>query len=195
VKLPRGNRRGIRREALRAWIARRAPDGCARIRRAFFVTVPGAPAHSTTFSTDDFLIIDCVHRGASVPDPLRSRVDHLLELGIVERVGRGRGSRLLLSSRFYRHLGKAGVYTRRRGLDRETNKALLLKHIEDSLVAGARMEELRQVLPALSRSQIQVLLRELVEQGTVHVHGATRAARWYPGPRLPDCNHDRERLQ
>jgi ATP-dependent DNA helicase RecG len=148
-----------------------------------------------TFSTDDFLVVDLVHRGRPVPDLLRARVEHLLEQGVIERVGRGRGTRLLLSRRFYRHLGKAGVYTRKRGLDRETNKALLAKHIQDNETVGARMEELRQVLPALSRSQIQVLLRELVKDGTVHVHGATRGARWYPGRQPADCNHGEEGSQ
>ena len=55
---------------------------------------------------------------------------------------------------------------------------------------GSLMEEPRQVLPALSRSQIQLLLRELVEDKRVHVHGATRAARWHHGPGTPDCNHE-----
>jgi len=72
---------------------------------------------------------------------------------------------LLLSRRFYRHLGKAGVYTRKRGLDRETNKALLVKHIEDNQAGGSRMEELRQVLPALARSQIQVFDARVGEGG------------------------------
>lgn len=150
---------------------------------------------TAAFSVSDFLVIDSVHRDVDVPDLLAPRVDQLVEQGILERVGRGRGTRLLLSRRFFRHLGKAGVYTRRRGLDRDTNKALLLKHIEDNRAEGARMEELRQVLPALSRSQIQVLLREMVRAGAVHVHGATRAARWYPGSRSPDCNHPPEKLQ
>jgi ATP-dependent DNA helicase RecG len=53
------------------------------------------------------------------------------------------------------------------------------------------MEELRQVLPLLSRSQIQVLLREMKKQGLVHIHGATRAGHWYPGPEQTDCNHQK----
>lgn len=36
------------------------------------------------------------------------------------------------------------------------------------------MEELRQVLPALNRSQIQVLLRELVNQGAIHKKATQR---------------------
>ena len=46
---------------------------------------------------------------------------------------------------------------------------------------SAQMEEFRQVLPALSRSQIQVLLRELRGEGSIHSVGVTKAARWYPG--------------
>jgi ATP-dependent DNA helicase RecG len=142
-----------------------------------------------SFNTDDFLAIDLVHREAPIPEHLKARVQHFLELGIFERVGRGRGSRLLLSRRFYRFLGKSGIYTRKRGLDRETNKALLLKHIEDSGSTGARLSELRQVLPAQSRGEVQVLLRELVKQNRVHIHGRTRGARWHVGPESHSCNH------
>lgn len=133
------------------------------------------------FSTDDFLVVDLVHREQPVPDHLRSQVAHLLEQGIIERMGRGRGVRLLLSQRFYRRLGKAGVYTRKRGLDRETNKALLLKHIQDNRKEGSPLQELRQVLPALSRDQVQTLLRELKAAGLIHNAERTRASRWYPG--------------
>ena len=148
-----------------------------------------------SFSTEDFLLIDLVHREQVLPDFLKSRIPHLLEQGVIERWGRGRGVRYILSRRFYRFLGKPGVYTRRRGLDRETNKALILKHIGDNATLGVRMEELRQVLPSHSRSQIQVLLRELRKEGRVHVHGATRSALWFPGPARKDCNHEGEKLQ
>ena len=133
------------------------------------------------FSLDDFLVVDLVHREQRIPDSLRSRVEHLLEQGIIERVGRGRGVRLLLSRRFYRHIGKAGVYTRKRGLDRETNKELLLKHIQDTRREGSPLRELAQVLPALSRAEVQNLLRGLRDEGRIHNVGRTKAARWYPG--------------
>jgi ATP-dependent DNA helicase RecG len=143
------------------------------------------------FGTEDLLVVDRVHREEPIPEMLRPRIEPLLAEGILERVGRGRGSRLLLSQRFYRHLGKSGAYTRKRGLDRETNKQLLLKHIQDNEAKGSKMEEFREVLPALRRSQIQVLLRELASQGKAHVRGATRAARWYPGSASADCNRTR----
>ena len=148
-----------------------------------------------TFGIDDLLVIDLVHREQSVPDFLKQRMQHLLQEGVIEHVGSGRGAKRLLSRRFYRFLGKPGVYTRKRGLDRETNKELILKHIEGNPAAGGKMEELRDVLPAHSRSQIQVLLRELVKEGKVHVHGITRAARWYLGPERTNCNHKGEQAQ
>jgi ATP-dependent DNA helicase RecG len=105
----------------------------------------------------------------------------LNSVGAVESIGRGRGTRYILARGLYAALGSKGVYTRTKGLDRETNKALLLKHIQDNATSGAQMEEFRQVLPALSRSQIQVLLRELRKDRTIHSIGLTKAARWYPG--------------
>ncbi len=142
------------------------------------------------FGTDDFLVVDLVHREQPISKMLRPRVDPLLEQGVLERVGRGRGARLLLSRRFYRHLGKGGAYSLKRGLDRETKKQLLLKHIQDNVAEGSKMGEFRQVLPAQRRSQIQVLLHELAADGQIHVRGTTRAARWYPGPAPTDCNRE-----
>ena len=138
-----------------------------------------------TFGLDDFLVVDLVRREQRIPDALRLRVEHLLEQGIIERVGRGRGVRLLLSRRLYRHIGKAGVYTRKRGLDRETNKELLMKHIQDNRHEGSPLRELVQVLPALSYVQVQKLLQDLRIQGRIHKVGNTNAARWYPGSSLP----------
>lgn len=133
------------------------------------------------FGLDDLLLVDLVHREQPVSDGLKPRIEPLLEQGIIERTGRGRSARLLLSRRFYRQIGKAGIYTRKRGLDRQANKELLLKHIQDNRKEGSPLRELRQVLPALSRDQVQNLLRGLKREGRIHNTGATRAARWYPG--------------
>jgi len=135
---------------------------------------------AASFSTEDFLVIDLVHREQPVPDLLKPQVEHLLEQGVIERVGRGRGVRHLLSQRFYRFLGRPGIYTRKRGLDRETNKALLLKHVRDSGSAGSQFTEFAEVLPALSRRQIQGLLQELRCEGLIVLKGAKKGAKWLP---------------
>ena len=131
-----------------------------------------------SFGTQDLLVLDLVHREKPVLGELKSRLPILAEQGIVEKIGRGRGVRHILSRRFYEFLGKQGVYTRRKGLDRESNKALLLKHIKDGQEAGSTLQVLLQVLPYQNRRQIQNLLQELKHEGFIAVDGRTRAAKW-----------------
>jgi ATP-dependent DNA helicase RecG len=133
-----------------------------------------------SFSTHDFLILDLLQREQPVPDDLKPRLAHLKEHGIVESVGRGRGTRYLLCRRFHAETGQKGVYTRKRGLDRDANKALLMRHIGENAGSGTKLDELLQVLPALSRFQVQTLVRELKRDGLVLTRGTTNAARWFP---------------
>lgn len=102
------------------------------------------------FSTYDFLALDALRREQRLTETMRSRLPGLIQMGAVETIGRGSGVRWMLSRNLYAMLGAKGTYTRRRGLDHETNKALLEKHLRDSGSEGAPLAELCQVLPALS---------------------------------------------
>jgi ATP-dependent DNA helicase RecG len=134
-----------------------------------------------SFSTEDFLVLDHVNRGQPVPDELRGRVPALVDTGVLERAGHGRGARFTLSRKFYQFTGRKGTYTRVRGLDRETNKELLLRHLKDNCSEGSPLNELHQVLPGLSIDQVQKLLRELKAEQLARCVGRTRSGRWYPG--------------
>jgi ATP-dependent DNA helicase RecG len=133
-----------------------------------------------SISLDSLLAIHAVYRDQPVPAETRHQFQRLVELGILEQIGRGKGRRFVLARRFYSHLGEKGAYTRVVGLDRETNKALLLRHIQGYQDAGTRLAELKGVLPALSEGQIQVLLREMRDSGSVRVEGKTRGGKWFP---------------
>lgn len=104
------------------------------------------------------MIFANIGRGDKVAEPLRGRIPRLIDLGLIER---GKGRTLLLSRRYYETVGQKGAYTRRKGLDRETNLALLLKHIEDNREIGSKLDELCQVIPSLPRTTIQSLLKTL----------------------------------
>jgi len=134
------------------------------------------------FTTEDFLLLDAIHREAELPERLKGRLPELARLGVIESKGRGRGTRYLLSERFYRFADSRGVYTRRKGLDKETNKALLLKHIRRNEEDGSPLRDLQDVLPSLSTKQIQHLLAEMRQARQVHLRGRTRGARWHAGP-------------
>ncbi len=133
-----------------------------------------------SFTVEDLLVLDSLQREKSIAPEFKASLDRLFERGIVERIGKGRGVRFVLSRRFYSFLGKPGSYTRRRGLDRDTHKELLLKHIRDALPEGAQLKDMQDVLKELSRPQIQTLLRELREEGKIRSEGLTRAGRWFP---------------
>ena len=133
------------------------------------------------FNTADLLVLALLGRDQKVPDQLKDRLPRLLDTGVIERVGKGRGTRYLLSHRFYRFVGRTGSYTRRRGLDRDTNKALLLRHVGINDATGSRFADLQDVLPDLTRGQVGSLLQELKTEGAIHVSGTTRGARWHLG--------------
>lgn len=129
-----------------------------------------------SFDTADFITLDLINREQSLPDWSKSRLPKLRKLGIVELTGQ----RNILSRQYYEFIDKRGVYTRKKGLDRETNKQLLLKHIQDNKKQGSRLQELMDVLPTLSRNQVQTLLKEMKRDGIIVSIGKTRAALWYP---------------
>lgn len=131
----------------------------------------------SNFDAHDFLILDLVHRGEPVPSEMQPRLRRLVEIGVVETVGRGKGTHYLLSRHFYNAVGEKGAYTRRRGLDRNMHKELLLKHLREN-PDGSPPRELRQVLPQLSEKQVYTLLAELREEGRARLEGTRRWALW-----------------
>jgi ATP-dependent DNA helicase RecG len=131
------------------------------------------------FNTHDWMLLAAASRGERFPKGSESRADRLLDLGLVEKV---RGRHFMLSRKYYEFVGQKGAYTRRKGLDREQNLALLQKHIEVNEATGSKLEELCQVLSALPTTQVQSLLRTLQRRKAAHSLGRTKQGRWFPGP-------------
>ena len=129
-----------------------------------------------TLSTGDFLIINALYHETDIPQNLWSHIKRLVELGIVEHIGR---NKYVLARSLYVAAGKTGVHTRVVGLDRATNKELLLMHIRKNGDQGTPFKELQQVLPGHSRNQLQVLMRELCKENRIYCEGKTRAAKWF----------------
>ncbi len=141
-----------------------------------------APEILAAFTTQDWLVLDLLQRSQPLPPAFRIGLPRLIDWGLVESIGKGRGVRHFLSHALYSHLGERGTYTRKLGLDRDTNKELLVKHIQKNAAEGSPLADLQQVLPALSRDQIQTLLRELKEDGRILSTGRGSGAIWLPAP-------------
>lgn len=133
-----------------------------------------------SFGTHDWTIFAHVARGEKIPKGHEDRVKRLLDLGLIERA---KGRTYILSRRYYEFVGQKGAYTRKKGLDRKQNLALLLQHLQENLTVGCKLDELCQVLPALPPSQVQSLLRTLQREGQIHSVGKTNQGRWFPGPK------------
>jgi ATP-dependent DNA helicase RecG len=123
----------------------------------------------------DFLVIDVVAQGKSVPASLVDRVPKLIELGVLERQGR---RRLILSQKLHSAAGRRGAYTRAVGLDRSAQMELAYKHLQLAGRQGAPMREVMEVFPGLDRHRVFALLDALRKAGRARVEGERRAARW-----------------
>ncbi len=134
------------------------------------------------FSTIDFLTINALYYERPLSESMKSRLRYLTDMGVVEHVGR---NKYVLARSLYIAAGEPGKHTRIVGLDRETNKELLVKHIRNQGSKGTQLKELQQVLPGLNRIQIQVLLRELRKDQRICCIGKTSGARWFISP-MPD---------
>ena len=129
-----------------------------------------------SFSTFDFLIVNALYHENPVSEYLRPRLKRLAEIGVTEHIGR---NKYVLSRQLYAAVGKTGVHTRIVGVDWDTNRKLILTHIQKSKDKGTQFKELQQVLPNLSRGEIQVLMRELKASDLIYVVGRTAGARWF----------------
>ena len=132
-----------------------------------------------SFATQDFMALDYLHREQPLPSALKDRLPGLVAAGAVEALGHGKGTRYFLSRSLYAAIGAKGTHTRKKGLDYETRKALLLQHIRAQGGDGAPMADLRQVLPADQERGILRMLHDLREHGHIEKRGAKRGTRWH----------------
>lgn len=129
-----------------------------------------------SFSTLDFLIVRLLLTGKNLPLNFKTRAKHLVDIGIIESVGR---DKFLVSRKYYQNIGKAGTFTRLRGLDSSTNMELLKRHMYDMGNNGVRLADFQEVLPALGIRRIQWLLKKMLVNGVAITKGKGSAARWY----------------
>lgn len=126
--------------------------------------------------TFDLVVLDAINRDLPIPSNVKGRIPTLLEHGVIERLPR---KKHILSRKFYSFVGKPGEYTRKRGLGRKAEVALVLEHLSSGPSNGCPLNDFLELFPNLTKTQVQVLLRELKRTGKIEVRGIKRAARWH----------------
>ncbi|NLX25337.1 MAG: transcriptional regulator [Lentisphaerae bacterium] len=138
-----------------------------------------AEERNALFGTHDLILLDKVHSEAKIEPTDKERLNQLVEQGVLERSGSGRGVRYMLSLRFYEMAGRKAQHTRKSGLDRSTNIELIHKHIRSCGALGAPMREIREVVPSLTYDTVRGLAQSLKAEGKIEARGHGGAARWF----------------
>lgn len=128
------------------------------------------------FTTNDFLVLNHLFKEEKIPSALTKNAQRLCGLGVIEKMGR---NQYILSQRYYISANRAGIHTRKKGLDRNYRKELLADHLKKMGEKGAPFSDFIDVLPGHSRGQIRGLLEELRQKGFIFFRGKTKNARWY----------------
>lgn len=127
-----------------------------------------------TFSFDEIYQLELLREKRTLED--LDFKERFLELGIIEKVGRTRGVRYILSHRYYEYEDRPGLYTRVRGLDRKHKKKLISEHIQRE--GSGKMKDFIDAFSELKRSDVHNLLQELKKEGVIYPEGKTRNTVW-----------------
>lgn len=90
----------------------------------------------------------------------------LLELELIEKI---RDGKYILSKQYYDYVNKKGEYTRRKGLDKATNKILIIEHLKN--YKKGYIFEFIEVLKNIPQKTINKYLRELKEEKKIELIG------------------------
>jgi len=99
-----------------------------------------------------------------------------MSLGIVERIGRTKGSKYILSHKYYSHKEQPGTYTRLHGLSREKIKELIVNHLKKN--QKGILKDFTEVFSELAKQDISNILQELKKEKKIRFFGSIRDGYW-----------------
>jgi len=104
----------------------------------------------------------------------KEKINKFIKLNLIEKIGSGRGVRYILSKDYYGFIDKKEEYTRRKWIDKNIQKELLLQYFKDHK-HGRMSDFLRLFEDRLTRRQIQGLLKVLKIEGFIYFDGKPRS--------------------
>jgi ATP-dependent DNA helicase RecG len=121
-------------------------------------------------SFEEIYVLEKIREHQMVAEPEYKK--KFLELGIIEKVGKTRGAKYILSHKYYVHAGKVGLHTMLSGISREKQKELIIKHLEKN--RRGFMKDFQDIFSELKRMDISNLLRELKAKDKKITHEGSR---------------------
>jgi ATP-dependent DNA helicase RecG len=127
------------------------------------------------FSLNDLIDLQSLESGAQNLD--RDQIQKFLDMGIIEKAGRTKATKYLLSHHYYKSQGTIGEYTRLAGLSRDVKKQLILSHLAKNNL-GSSLNEIAQAFPEMPRQNVSNLLQELKTDNKIVSKGHAKKAKW-----------------
>ena len=108
-------------------------------------------------------------------DGARSVLNSLVERGLLESRGEGRGRTYHLAAALYREIGESAAYVRARGFDPIQQEQMILTYVlQHGSIGRAEAAELCRITP----DQASRRLRRMARDGTLSMTGSRRTARY-----------------
>jgi len=101
--------------------------------------------------------------------------DEFLKLGLIEKVGNKKGTKYILSKKYYEHIGDRGAHTKLKGISREQKKMLILNHLKQ--FGKSRSIDFQHALD-LDQIYVRNLMTELKTEGKVERIGNKVSGYW-----------------
>lgn len=130
--------------------------------------------HQVTLSLEEVIALEQIRNGAkNLEDKFKEK---FLKLGIIERMGTGRGIRYILSHNYYIYNNDAGSHTRIVGLAREVKRSVIIEHLKKHRTITNT--EVQQAMPELSYQEASTLLKAMGKDGLIKYVGKSRWGHW-----------------
>jgi ATP-dependent DNA helicase RecG len=124
----------------------------------------------------DFLELENIRDHGISSD--KERIMYFCKNNLVEKIGVGRGVKYVLSKHFYEFIEKRSEYTRKKWLNKDEQKQIILNYLKD--YKKGKVSDFKQLFQEkeLTNQQINRLLKELSDKG-VYFEGPQRSKSAY----------------
>lgn len=140
----------------------------------FLEKVAGEEQVSLTF--EEIYELERIRRNQKVSTP--EFKERFLSLNLIEKVGKTRDAKYILSHNYYKHEGKTGKYTRLTGVTRDMQKEFILRHLKKN--RKGTLVEFQDIFSGqgVKPMDISNMLRELRREGLIEHQGAKKTGFW-----------------
>lgn len=128
------------------------------------------------FNARDFIHLEKIRIEEKIED--KKILNYFYKIGIIEKVGKSRGQKYILSKNFYEFIDKKSEYTRKKWLPKEQQKQVLLNYFAQH--KKGRKNDFRELFEhKLTNRQIDILLNELKKEEIIFFDGSQRSPSAY----------------